>query len=95
LHEGAVGEVLPVLVEQGQRADIVVMDPPRAGAGEAVIRQVAALRPRRVVYVSCDPATLARDSVFLRAAGYTLAEAQPVDLFPQTYHVETVALWQG
>jgi|YNPNPStandDraft_1061719.scaffolds.fasta_scaffold36101_2 23S rRNA (uracil1939-C5)-methyltransferase len=95
LHEGAVDAVLPVLVEGGQRADIVVMDPPRSGAGEAVIRQIAALRPRGIVYVSCDPATLARDSVFLSAAGYALAEAQPVDLFPQTYHVETVALWRA
>lgn len=95
LHEGAVDAVLPVLVEQGRHADVVIMDPPRSGAGEAVIRQLAALRPRNIVYVSCDPATLARDSVFLSAAGYALAEAQPIDMFPQTYHVETVALWRG
>ncbi len=95
LHEGAVDAVLPILVAQGQHADVVVMDPPRSGAGEAVIRQIAAMRPRRIVYISCDPATLARDSVFLSAAGYTLAEAQPVDLFPQTYHIETVALWRA
>lgn len=95
LHEGAVDAVLSALAEQGRRADVVIMDPPRSGAGEAVIRQLAALRPRRIVYVSCDPATLARDSVFLSAAGYALAEAQPVDMFPQTYHVETVALWRG
>lgn len=95
LHEGAVDAVLPALAEQGRRADVVIMDPPRSGAGEAVIRQLAALRPRNIVYVSCDPATLARDSVFLSAAGYVLAEAQPVDMFPQTYHVETVALWRG
>ncbi len=95
LHEGAVDAVLPALAEQGRRADVVIMDPPRSGAGEAVIRQLAALRPRNIVYVSCDPATLARDSVFLSAAGYALAEAQPIDMFPQTYHVETVALWRG
>ena len=94
LHEGAVEEVLPALRSEGQRADIVVLDPPRAGAGPEVIRELAALGPRRMVYVSCDPATLARDAVYLAAAGYRLVEAQPVDLFPQTFHVETVALWE-
>jgi 23S rRNA (uracil1939-C5)-methyltransferase len=94
IHEGAVEEVLPALLAQGQQADLVVMDPPRAGAGQEVIRGLAGLGPRRIVYVSCDPATLARESVFLGAAGYHLVEAQPVDLFPQTYHIETVALWE-
>ena len=93
LHEGAVEQVLPALRSEGQRVDIVVLDPPRAGAGPEVIRELAALGPRRMVYVSCDPATLARDAVHLAAAGYHLVEAQPVDLFPQTFHVETVALW--
>ena len=93
LHEGAVEQVLPALRSEGQRADIVVLDPPRSGAGPEVIRELAALGPRRMVYVSCDPATLARDAVHLAAAGYRLVEAQPVDLFPQTFHVETVALW--
>ena len=94
LHEGAVEQVLPALRSEGQRVDIVVLDPPRAGAGPEVIRELAALGPRRMVYVSCDPATLARDAVYLAAAGYRLVEAQPVDLFPQTFHVETVALWE-
>ena len=62
-----------------------MLDPPRAGAGPEVIRELAALGPRRIVYVSCDPATLARDAVHLAAAGYRLVEAQPVDLFPQTF----------
>ena len=93
LHEGAVEDVLPALRSEGQRADIVVLDPPRAGAGPEVISELAAMGPRRMVYVSCDPATLARDAVHLAAAGYRLVEAQPVDLFPQTFHVETVALW--
>jgi 23S rRNA (uracil1939-C5)-methyltransferase len=94
LHEGAVEEVLPALRSQGQRADIVVMDPPRAGAGPEIIRELAALGPRRIIYVSCDPATLARDAVHLASAGYRSIEVQPIDLFPQTYHVETVALWE-
>jgi 23S rRNA (uracil1939-C5)-methyltransferase len=93
LHEGAVEQVLPALRSEGLRVDIVVLDPPRSGAGPEVIRELAALGPRRMVYVSCDPATLARDAVHLAAAGYHLVEAQPVDLFPQTFHVETVALW--
>lgn len=94
VHEGPMEEVLPALIEQGQRIDLAVMDPPRAGAGEAVIRDLAALGPRRIVYVSCDPATLARDGVYLVAAGYRLVEAQPLDMFPQTYHIETVSLWE-
>lgn len=94
LHEGAVDEVLPALRSQEQRVDVVVMNPPLTGAGEPVIRELAALHPRRIVYVSCDPATLARDSVHLVAAGYRLVEAQPIDLYPQTYHIETVALWE-
>jgi 23S rRNA (uracil1939-C5)-methyltransferase len=70
--------------------DAVVLDPPRAGAADAVAG-VAALRPPRVVYVSCDPSTLARDVRAFLARGYRLGHVQPVDLFPQTYHIETAA----
>jgi 23S rRNA (uracil1939-C5)-methyltransferase len=72
-----------------QRADLVVLDPPRVGAA-AVAAQLARLRPPRILYVSCDPATLARDARILVAGGYRIDRVQPIDLFPQTEHVETV-----
>jgi len=69
-----------------------IMDPPRAGCGPRVIEAIVARQIDRVVYVSCDPATLARDVRQLIDGGYDLIDAQPIDLFPQTYHLETVAL---
>ncbi len=73
-----------------ERPDLLVLDPPRAGAGRVVIERIVALAPTQIVYVSCDPATLARDLKQLAAAGYHPIAATAVDLFPQTYHVETV-----
>jgi 23S rRNA (uracil1939-C5)-methyltransferase len=71
--------------------DVAIVDPPRKGLGERGIDAITSAMPRRVVYVSCDPASLARDARILAAAGYSFVEATPVDLFPQTYHVEVVA----
>lgn len=71
--------------------DLVLLDPPRAGAGAVVIERLAALAPPQLVYVSCDPATLARDLKLLLAYGYTLRALSVLDMFPQTFHVETVA----
>jgi 23S rRNA (uracil1939-C5)-methyltransferase len=88
--EGAVEMALPPV--KGP-VDLLVLDPPRAGAGAQVVGEIARLSPRRVVYVSCDPATLARDAHLLVEGGYQLEEVQPVDLFPQTFHVESVALF--
>jgi len=77
----------------GKRIDLAVVDPPRSGLGAEVVAALARLEPRRVAYVSCDPATLARDAQAFVQAGYRLADVQPVDMFPQTYHVESVGLY--
>jgi tRNA/tmRNA/rRNA uracil-C5-methylase (TrmA/RlmC/RlmD family) len=69
----------------------VVLDPPRSGAGRAVVDRLAELRPRQLVYVACDPVALARDVGLLRAQGYELADLAAFDLFPNTHHVEAVA----
>jgi 23S rRNA (uracil1939-C5)-methyltransferase len=94
LHEGAVEDVLPALRAQGQRVDLAVLYPPTTGAGAGIAGDLAALGPRRVAYVSSDPAALARDSVHFAAVGYHLAEVQPIDMLPQTFHVDSVALWE-
>lgn len=80
-------------IGEAEVADVAVVDPPRSGMDSDVIAGLVAKDPRRIVYVSCDPATLARDAKRLASAGYTLAEATPIDFFPQTYHIETVAVF--
>ncbi|HET6947778.1 MAG TPA: methyltransferase domain-containing protein, partial [bacterium] len=70
--------------------DLLVLDPPRAGAGARVMGAIARLAPRRVIYISCNPTTLAPDLRGLVAAGYAVRAVQPIDLFPQTYHVECI-----
>ena len=74
------------------RTDVVVLDPPRSGARRAVVQRVAALHPRAVAYVACDPAALARDLAYFADAGYHLVELEAYDLFPMTHHVECIAL---
>ena len=74
-----------------QTPDLVVVDPPRAGLGSDVCHQLAAVKPRQIVYVSCDPSTLARDLRALQPSGYRPVALTLIDLFPQTFHLETVA----
>jgi len=93
--EGALGHIATTLNEQDPRSSIkVILDPPRAGCDKAVIDQLVALAPARIVYISCDPATLARDAKRLAEGGYRLISAQPVDMFPQTHHIETLACFE-
>jgi 23S rRNA (uracil1939-C5)-methyltransferase len=82
------------LQEVERPADFVLLDPPRAGLGKAVVRRLAELQPRQVALVACDPATLARDLGGLVAAGYRIERMSMVDLFPQTYHLEAIVLLQ-
>ncbi|WP_059011426.1 class I SAM-dependent RNA methyltransferase [Streptomyces specialis] len=92
VEQGTVAKVLP---RTGiTEADLVVLDPPRAGAGEEVVRRVAALGARRIAYVACDPAALARDLAHFRTAGYVPRFLRALDLFPMTQHMECVAILQ-
>ncbi len=72
---------------------MVVVDPPRAGLSQKIVRRIAEMEPKRVVYVSCNPTTLAPNARQLVDAGWTLQRVQPVDMFPQTPHIECVALF--
>ncbi|MFQ5595387.1 MAG: class I SAM-dependent RNA methyltransferase, partial [Anaerolineae bacterium] len=92
LIEGKTEAVLPQL--EGP-IDAVVLDPPRAGCRPVVLEALIKLRPARIVYVSCDPYTLARDLRILVDGGFDLMEVQPVDMFPQTHHIETVTTLQS
>ena len=86
------GQAATQLAAEGLHPDIVMLDPPRKGCDEATLSAVVRMAPRRVVYVSCNPATAARDAAWLEQNGYHAEKVQPVDLFPRTKHVETVVL---
>ncbi len=87
---GKAEEVIPHMYEQGIVADTIVVDPPRKGCDHKLLETLIKMAPNKIVYVSCDPATLARDLAYLVAEGYQVEKVQPVDMFPQTTHVETV-----
>ncbi|HJA42688.1 MAG TPA: 23S rRNA (uracil(1939)-C(5))-methyltransferase RlmD [Candidatus Dorea stercoravium] len=92
-YVGKAEEVLPGMYEkEGVQADVIVVDPPRKGCEQVVLETMVKMQPERIVYVSCDPATLARDVKYLRENGYELDRVKAVDMFPHTVHVETVAL---
>ena len=94
---GDAGDASARLQTLGVHPDVVLLDPPRKGCGEQVLETVAAMQPQKIVYISCDPATLARDCARLRPLGYTVRRLAAADLFPRTSHVESVCLlvWTG
>jgi 23S rRNA (uracil1939-C5)-methyltransferase len=86
-----VEQALPGVAAEGPW-DVVVLDPPRHGCSRGVLDLLASMRAKRLIYVSCDPSTLARDLSALANAGYRCTSLRPIDLFPQTFHLESVAL---
>jgi 23S rRNA (uracil1939-C5)-methyltransferase len=85
---------LPELIERAGRPDLVVVDPPRAGLSKKVVRRIVEASPKRIVYVSCNPTTLAPNAAELVEAGWALRKVRPVDMFPQTHHIECVSLFE-
>lgn len=91
-HTGLAEEVVPRLYSQGKKADVVVVDPPRKGCDQKLLETMIQMQPERIVYVSCNPSTLARDLKYLGENGYSIKAVQPVDMFPWSEHVECVVL---
>ncbi|MFM9150781.1 MAG: hypothetical protein ACKOPU_00655 [Candidatus Planktophila sp.] len=89
IHTGDVKKIL----KRFSHADVVILDPPRDGAKKNVIDSLVTCNPRAIIYVACDPASLARDSALLRDNNYTLQKLRAFDLFPMTHHIECVALF--
>ena len=84
--------IVPKLIDSGEQPDVVILDPPRKGSDPATLQAILKASPKRIVYVSCDPATLARDTKILAQGGYVVSQAKAFDMFPGTGHVETVCL---
>ena len=91
---GKAEKIMPQWLREGIQPTVVFVDPPRKGLEASFIETTAAVKPERIVYISCNPATLARDLALFAEEGYVTKQVQPVDLFPQTTHVETIALIQ-
>ena len=92
---GDAGAIAKKLADEGIHPDVICVDPPRKGLGPEVPSILAQMAPDRIVYVSCDPATLARDVKRLEELGYRAVKGQPVDMFPRTAHVETVVMLEN
>lgn len=92
--EGKSEEIIPKMYKEGIRADVVVVDPPRKGCDIALLGTLIDMKPNKIVYISCNPATLARDLKALVESGFTVEKVQPVDMFPMSMHVETVVLME-
>jgi 23S rRNA (uracil1939-C5)-methyltransferase len=90
LYEARVEDVLPYLEIKPQ---VIILDPPRAGLARKTLDAIMTLKPETIVYVSCDPSTLARDVKRFQTEGYRLHQATPFDLFPQTFHIESISFW--
>jgi len=88
---GTAEKIMPKWLDEGIKPDVIFVDPPRKGLDETFIKSATATNPRRIVYISCNPATFARDVVRFENEGYILDKVKPVDLFPQTHHIELVA----
>lgn len=93
LYEGNAEEILPALAGQIKNLSYIIVDPPRAGLERAALDAILNLTPQIIAYVSCDPSTLARDAARLISGGYRLQDVTPFDLFPQTYHIESVSIF--
>ncbi|MFO7887933.1 MAG: 23S rRNA (uracil(1939)-C(5))-methyltransferase RlmD [Eubacteriales bacterium] len=91
-HLGSVEDLFPKLYKKGIKADVVILDPPRKGCEESVLNTIKEMNPKKIVYVSCNPSTLARDLRILQEGGYNINEIQPVDMFPHSVHTESLTL---
>jgi 23S rRNA (uracil1939-C5)-methyltransferase len=94
LYEGAAEDVLPGLAGRLDSSTYVIVDPPRAGIERHALDAILSIKPRIIAYVSCDPSTLARDAARLIYGGYRLVDVTPFDLFPQTYHIESISIFE-
>lgn len=91
---GAAEDIVPRLIDSGERPDVVIIDPPRKGSDEKTLSAILTAAPSRIVYVSCNPATLARDAKYLLEGGYHMTSTTPVDMFPNTEHIECAAKFE-
>lgn len=92
VFEGDAGDFMRKMAQNGEKADVVFTDPPRAGCSKQFLKSLITLSPQKIVYISCNPETLSRDLYYLTKNGYEVRKIQPVDMFPNTKHIETVVL---